>query len=777
MRFSVVFLTLFTAALFWSKNIQSQITITGKVLSSDQKPLEYALISIQPLSDPSTILSTSSNEMGDFAITSKAGTYILAVQMLSHKTYSDTLFFDKSTSLDDIVLLEETQDLKSIEVTAKISTIETQLGKQVLFIGEDISSSGSNAIEALEQVPSVTTTTKGNLQIRGSSNVVIYINGKETRRRTESLRYISAESLQKIEVITNPSAKYDAEGVAGIINLVYKKDRWAQLKLGAMLNFSIPTNPLLINSGTGVNLSVNKNKISIFTNIAFDIDRYRDDIKYSRETPLRQLYLYKNDLALEGKGNTFEANLGISYEPNESLATEIEINYHRWNFKETSKQTSTFYTQQQPVEVFSTSNLDNELENEIWANLAVSKTISQESELNASLTIGGEIESNNLVNNDTLSSSTNIDQFLTNSLESESQRYYQGKIDFVTPFFKQGNLEIGAKVDFIDYDILQNASLRSDSITLPVNDFELNIQKSAIYLIQSNSFEKWEYSTGLRFEQFNSTAFQASTDFDFKQNYLKLFPSLQLNYFIDGRDHIVGVNYTHRIQRPSFFALNPYVSYQDPLNLETGNPSLNPEFSHLVEVLYSSEFENWSISSTFYQRYTINSIQDQITELNGETTLTSPINIGKEAVTGTELRLENRFKGKIKTTLTCVVNRHHFVDNLYDVQYNNTWTCRIRAQQQYTFKNNWKAVAAFTYRAPTFEIQMLRNQVFYLDLSVSKKFKNKRGTLSIVTRDILNSKNDQFILKSDNLKVSRYDKWQTRRISLNLRYNLIDTKK
>jgi len=183
----------------------------------------------------------------------------------------------------------------------------------------------------LDIIPSVSTTPKGQIQIRGSSNVIIYINGKATRRDPATLKFIAAETLGKIEIITNPSAKYDAEGVGGIINLVYKKSNIDAFKLELISNISLLTNPKQLSPNGGINVSWTKDHISFYTNLSYEFGRYTDYVDSKRKNYIDSLQHYENLTIQRGIRNITNVLFGCSIEPDSTLLLSIEINYDRWN--------------------------------------------------------------------------------------------------------------------------------------------------------------------------------------------------------------------------------------------------------------------------------------------------------------------------------------------------------------------------------------------------------------------------------------------------------------
>ena len=353
---------------------------------------------------------------------------------------------------------------------------------------------------------------------------------------------------------------------------MYKKNRWAQFKLETVVNAEVLTNPYFTNPSGAVNLSINRNKFSLFCNAAYEFDRYANLTAFQRTHFSDELQLYEIDLIGEGRGSTTELNAGLAFEADSTFSLGVELNYHRWDYADDVLQATRFQYLNQSSQQFFVPNQMTELEDELWLNVALEKEFANEQLFKLSLSTGGEVEANSWRGEPNLSAEATAatEQFLLTSDETESQRYYQGKLDWEMPTADFGQLEAGAQLDIIDYDILQNIQLRAAETPLPENDFQMRMQKLGLYALHRHTLQQFAYEIGLRAEQFASTATQQANQLEFIQNYFLFFPSVQLDYLLSGKDHSIGFSYTRRINRPGFFELNPYISYEDPLNLETG---------------------------------------------------------------------------------------------------------------------------------------------------------------------------------------------------------------
>lgn len=484
---------------------------------------------------------------------------------------------------------------------------------------------------------------------------------------------------------------------------------------------------------------------------------------------------YDNLMVLKGIGKVGNINVGLSIEPDTSLSMGLEVNYDRWDLLNDIHQTNIFDYKTTPDERIDLGNQRGELENELWVNYSLEKNLKSDRILKVSLTTGGEDETNFTKSEEVANEAFPdvIEQFLLSSDETETQRYYQGKIDFETPSFKGGTLEAGIKTDFIRYNILQKAVLRSNTITLPDNDFSMDMQKLGIYVLQNHQIKKLEYALGLRLEQFSSEAIQHSDETTFTQDYTRLFPSVQFNYLMPDQDHTLGFNYTRRINRPGFFDLNPFISYEDPLNLETGNPALRPEIADLYELNYHLGLDKTSMDVTLYSRSTTDAIQSIVNILDENRSLSTYVNIGEETSQGVEMQLEYRLNKIFKTTGTFVLGQQQYTDLGNEISYNNQKTWSMRLKQRFQLKNDWKIELTETYRAPRYQIQEKVHEMYYMNLAISKKFNNKRGSFSLGVSDLFNTRQYKYSLLTSEFEVEKRYKWQTRQIKLGLRYKIV----
>ena len=772
MRFLQIFLLLFFSTYVFHSTF-AQFEATGKVVDNNGNEVEFATVIFKSSIDSTKIHWFITKEQGEFVVKKlEKGLYSLEVRMIGYKTHKeDSILVDKNFVLPTVLLVEDQSQLNEVEITVQKSILQNELGKKVLYVGEDLSTTGSSVAEVMLRIPSVTSTAEGNVRIRGSSNFIIYINGKETKRKASSLRHIPSESIEKIEVITNPAAKYDAEGSAGIVNIVFKKNTKKPIKVDINANLIFPTRRLL-----GTNVSINKNRFSFFANASHNWGKSITSSIIDRVNQDAELKSYSNDTRVNGKFSYYALNTGVSFKIDSTSNLELSLNYNRWNDLDESKQTNLFnYENKSLNESFNSQTLRSEIEDEMTISLVFDKNVSKNTKLDVLLSAGGENENNYSRLQST--SDEQVPQFLKNLLNSfdgnEEQRLYQLKVDSETKIGKFGSLQTGVKGDFIDYDLYQSVDFLVDSISVTDNIFEVLQQKVGFYALNENKVDRFTYSYGLRLEIFESEGFQEANQQKSEQAIRKLFPFLQLHYTTESRVHVIGFSYAQRIDRPSFFSINPYVSYQDLLNLRTGNPNLKPEIVTLLEGSYQWIGEKLLADFTSFYKSTKDIIQTDLIPLGENQTLETVSNFEKRTDWGGELVVEFSQSKRLNLLATFNYIQTNFDVSRTNTTFRNETSWGFRFNQQLKFGTHWLLDMAQNYRTPRFEPQRKQLEQYYINMSISKKFKNKRGSFSINFTDIFNTREFGEIIFSEGVSIEDVYKYQTRRLTFGSRYSIV----
>lgn len=760
---SLILITLFHFANIYI--CSAQHTFQGSVLDAQEEAIQHALVLLQSSTDSTYLRSTMSDNNGRFQFDQlSASEYIVKVQMLGFQDTLQQVSIVEDTTRLQITLQTATEIMNELEIVATKSTLKNELGKKVLYVGKDLIDNGNNTLEALEQVPSVVTNGRGEVLIRGEKNVVIYVNGQQTNRTTRSLKFLPLESIGKIEVITNPSAKYDAEGVSGIINIVLLK----QKKVTKKLQTSISANTTH-DYNIGIHPSFTHPKYSFQANLSLYAVWFQQQQYNQRHHFINDLQFQRFEQVVRGTELAPTYHFDFSYSLDSTSEINANLRGHIWNIKETGVLTQQlrYINQQQNQE----NTLPNDLtENESEWNVSLSylKKISPNHQLNIRFLNGREKEDNYQTNEEVAIPELNTAQ-LKQSHTKEHQNFYLNELDYTGTFNNKIEVEMGLRQDWAKYKISQEqAFFNAPTIQ---TDYDIHIQKYAAYGLFKHQFAQLETSIGLRYEYYNSRILETQTAASFLYTDSKLFPSVQLQYNLSN-DHSLQFNYTKRINRPSFFQLNPFVSYTDAFNVDAGNPLLRPAIGNLFEISYQGMVENIVIDLNLFQRTTTDAIQSVVEQVNEEQTIERYANIQTRTYSGLESSLEysqSFFKG----SLSFMAAQSTFVDQEAAISFPKQFSWRLNLRQKLTLPKDFTFTSSQWYKSPRYEAQAEIRGYWTFNAGLSKKLKQQKGSISLTARDIFDRKQYVYLLKQADMEIEKYSKWQTRSLSLKLVYNLL----
>src|SRR5210317_1975094 len=318
-QYSLFLLLFISTTIAWSQaNTSSNktITVSGKVLDKDTgEPLEYATLVLQSVENPSQVTGGITDEKGLFSVEAKAGKYNISIEYISYKTYTlNNQTLNSDTNLGTIAIGLDVSQLEEVELVAERTTVELRLDKKVYNVGQDLTVKGGSVTDVLDNVPSVSVDVEGNISLRGNESVRILINGKPAALSgipTEALRQLPGDAIEKVEVITNPSARYDAEGTAGILNIVLKQSKTVGFNGSFTSTVGTPTN-----SRAGANLNLRMNKFNFFTNTSVNNDASPGNSNYFQQyfdnNGQTTSYQEEDRKTIRG-GQGINANFGIEY--------------------------------------------------------------------------------------------------------------------------------------------------------------------------------------------------------------------------------------------------------------------------------------------------------------------------------------------------------------------------------------------------------------------------------------------------------------------------------
>jgi outer membrane receptor protein involved in Fe transport len=772
--------------------------ITGKVVDSKTKePLEYTTVIIKAKDTPEkspTGVNTDKN--GKFTIKNVSyGIYLLSISSVGYRTVEREITLAESAKeidLKQISLDEDSELLDEVKVTAIGTQMKIDIDKKVFNVDQNIAASGGNASDVLSNIPSVEVNTEGEVSLRGNSAVTIWINGKASGlsadNRAQILEQMPAESIEKIEVITNPSAKYSPEGTAGIINIILKENR----KAGYFGSFQAGVDSRGgYNFGGSINYS--SNKLEAYASLNYRSRVFVGGGNSSRLNINGRDTTFLNMISdNDGRRNNFFGRAGLTYH----LTAKDHFSLTGFSMFGGGKTDNlTNYTSNTPSSYIQSERRNLSDNNMLGGNAQLgykhdfSKTANID--FTASYNTWG-------MNNETSYTQTSV--YADNSRTASYQRQtgdmgphnWEFQVDYTNAFNENNKLEAGYKGTLGREDSpVETFGGITEAAAVPVpalfNRFIYNQDIHALYSTYTGHLNKFGYQLGLRGEYLgvNTRSLgynERETDVPFnKTDYVSLFPSLFLSYSLPAGNEI-QVNYTRRITRPRGNQINSFKNINDSTNISFGNPSLSPEYSNSFELNYIKNWKNHILSFSGYYRSTDNVIQ-RISYLDGNVMKSTFENIAESSSAGTEFVLKNKLLRIIDLTTT--VNLFYYKLDGFSYLPENT-TIPIVGQAQEDFSWDAKMIASFMlpksislqltgdYHAKQVIAQGYRKPNYSVDAGIRKTF----GVISasINARDIFDSRKWHTVTSGTGFRQDAKNWRGGRLIGLTVTYNFGNVK-
>lgn len=776
--------------LFAENNPSSKGKIKGVVLNKkDNKPIEYATIALYNAKTGELIDGSISDYLGQFKINSPViGEYYLSVKFLGFKEYKSQSFtvdgHDKNLHLGNFLLENASANLDEFEVVEKKAAIEYRIDKKVVNVDKQITAEGGTAVEILENVPSVQVDVEGNVSLRGSTSFTVLIDGKPTvLEASDALRQIPSSNIENIEIITNPSVKYDPDGATGIINIVTKKNYLDGLS--GIVNGRVGT---FDQYGANVLLNYRVNKFNFILGADYD-KRPRPGTSVSnRETYVNDTTYYVNsegDVDRHFERSTFRG--GVEYNPTKNDYISLSGNFGRWDMDWTSQLAYEDYTNPE-TNLFEYNSLDNTTRggdyytmDAVYQHDFKKKTIERDTAKikgkgmgNGRTTAkqgGGSPQGGKSASKIKQSSmfaahnlkiefnyrNRNSDESTINQLldadnkiigsnktiengPSDNLRFY---LDYVRPLGKNAKLETG--IQFRIGNSTDNTELwlynteTADYEILPEftnsTDYQRNIY--AAYALGAGKLKNLGYQIGLRGEYTDRKISNSQND-NFELNRWDLFPTLHFSYDLPGDQQQFMISYTRRIHRPRGWQLEPFITWQDQYNVRQGDPDLKPEYIDSFEAGYINRIKDVFFSLEAYYRITNNMTERITTVYEGNVMLSTFQNIGKDYSLGLEAMLNFDLFKWWEISLSGNYYNYRIDGYLYEDRVDktsNNWNSRFNN----TFKitDNLSFQLTSRYNSASVTSQGERTAVYTMDAAVKWSLFDKKLSISAQGRDLL----------------------------------------
>lgn len=753
------------------------LILVGKAFDTESgQPLEYATVGIYSLRDSSLLTGGITGSDGAFRLEVKQrkGWY-LTLDFIGYTqkiiTDFDIAPEDLRLDLGTIKLGADAEKIQEVEVVAERSQMQMQLDKRVFTVGKDLSNTGGNAEDVLENIPSVEVDIDGNVSLRGSGGVRILIDGKPSGLTgPEALRFLQADQIERVEIVTNPSAKYDAEGEVGIINIILKKNRRQGLNGSVNANVGFPQN-----YGAGLNLNYRGKFYNLFT--AYSLNY--------RERP--------------GEGNYYQEN----YRGDSTTSIfETEREHNRTSLGSTFRLGSDFFWKD--LNTFTLSGLYRFGNGQNYVDLLykdldgngdlLETTTRTEDEQEGQQTGEAELayertfakkdqkfsaSAKYLIDYDTEKAS--FEQFTDpakileqRSINEENETNLITQADYVHPLPKGLKVETGYRGTFRiienNYEVEELQSAEWTTLDGFFDNFTYTENILAGYATLGQQVGKVTWQAGLRAEYTDITTQSEVAATNNNRSYLNWFPSVHTSYKFNEKNTI-QLSYSRRLSRPRFRDLLPFSNFSDARNFRLGNPDLDPEYTNSFELGYLKYWKTGSWLASVYYRYRTGVIE-RININNAEgITQSFNVNLSEENNVGMEFSLNQDIAKWWSATAS--VNVYYFTSKgNYEGQdlSAESLTGNLRMVSKWKIPKTFNLQASVMYRSPRRNSQGSQRAITSLDLGVSRDVLKNKGSISFTVRDVFNSRRWRSTTDTEELFRVNEFQWANRQFMLSFTY-------
>jgi outer membrane receptor protein involved in Fe transport len=754
--------------------------LVGKVVESPSNAaVSFATVALLAAKDSSIADGVVADENGVFTIANvPPGNYILRVTNMGYQSrfIANVKMAAEGNMLDlgNIVLQPEAHKLDEVVVVGEKSMIVDDIDKKMITIGKDLLANSNNVSDLLEKVPAVSLDENGNPQVRGKGNVVVLIDGKPSNLYGSDLPTIlqsfPANLIERIDVMTTPSAKYEGEGASGVIDIITKKSKirgtngGMRLSLGNKNNHNASGNISYRAGKLGVNASLSGNSRGMTWKRTLN----RDNFITENTSHLEQ----KGNGANKGK-NAF-GRVGVNYEINEKNTIEAGVNYSLDNSRTNSNLLNeNSLTQGVIFESFRRINNGKGDGHNANFNLDYRKKFAdKDHQLNftTSYSMGGS-DGESYYNQE-----SEIDSLLRNqqNLRNNKRRSLFLNTDYTWPITPKSTLEVGLRSRTSSNDntnAFYNMNRETGGYIFDPNISNIFSYSDATYtgfMTFSQKTDQWGIRAGLRVTDYNQNIDQVSINREFGVHFLTLVPSLAVTRKL-GESSQVKLNYSRRVQRPEADWLNPYTDVSDPRNVRAGNPNLRPEFTHKAEMGYSNYEANGGWGPSLFMDYSNNAITQIRTIDESGISLTRYDNVGRELSYGFETDFSQKIGEVLKINGSGRVFRSEVVSALAQID-NRTWSYSGNLNAFITLPMNFRASAYVNYEGPRAIAQGTREGVFVANMGIRKDLLEKKATISFNVQDIFLSRAYKSQLNTATYSQNSYWQQTNRLVNLTFQY-------
>ena len=768
-------------------------TISGQVLDNvNKKSVEYSSVSINA-EDGTIVNGTITNADGHYTITDIInGRYTLTVSFIGYDDYSQELIVnnEKVIEIKSIYLNPSIEQLSEIELIAEKSTYVNTLDKKIVNVGKDLVTAGPTADELMKNIPSMSTDQDGKLSMRGSTNIKILVNGRPSSLPNDQLlKQIPSNTIDRVEIITNPSAKYSPESEAGIINIILKKNNMEGMNVNlysAAHNYL--DDDLLGAYKLGFDFNYKVNKINMFVNYNHWTWMNRNSWEQVQENyheSLTEVATSNSGSERQVEGDWFKTGFDYDISKNDFITF-----YTAHNFSDESRNKSTDF-------VSETSQGDDLYRNNSKNNGKLTDH-NQEYDVNYKHQFNGNMQhyleadvyygeySSDLKDKYSRELSGVVNPgFLPYQVDNTKRTNKQ----FIASFDYSNTNELGTKLEIgtryevrsnmEDYVFAENIDREQEIIDPdPTNKFDYNENILALYSTYGRKINTWGVQLGLRAEYSTISgeleSVQQNSGNVVEQNYFNLFPSLHITKsFGEDADKNINFSYSKRIQRPYYWLVNPIIKPNENI-VNVGNPDIKPQTTHSLEIGFSKNSEKYNVSTSVYYRTSLDAWMLSIENAQTHTIFTRR-NGAKKQNLGYEVSGMYSISEWWRINANANIYYSKIVGNDY-TQSNEGVSYDASIMNAFKIYKTWNLSLNSFYRGPYYFPQGHAMPTYFFNLGARKAFLDDKLNVSMNFNDVFDTNKSTYYIESEELKIDRSSQWNVRRISVNISYRFGDMK-
>lgn len=761
---------------------QDSLSVRGAVVDQQNTPLAAVTVSLLRATDSSLVKLSLSGQDGHYEFHGiRSGSYRIMTSFVGYaQQYSDSFDLSADIEVEKILLQPQARALEGVTVQSRKPLVEAKLDKMVVNVDASPSNAANNVLELLEKSPGVTVDRDGNISLKGKQGVTILMDGKPTYLSGQDLanllKSLPANQLETIEIMTQPSAKYDAAGNSGIINLRTRKSR----AMGFNGNVSVSyLQGIYPKSPNTFSLNFRKGKINFFSNGGYTLWTNRSYQHLNRRFHNTSVASVFDQTGItKNTSHSYNLRFGMDYavSPKTSLGFMVNGMYSRSKSKNDGD--GSFFIEGVNIAdstIYAFNDRKSSLKN-LTANINLRHQLNASGrEISADLDyIRYNWELNQYTDNQVRYPNAPTSQYLLRAILPTDIDIYTAKVDYTHPLGKDARVEAGVKTSFIRTDNNAPYETWSPSEGKWVDDvrkdhFAYEEQINAAYINFSRQIKRWGLQAGLRGEHTHSTGKQVLVGKKISRDYFQLFPTAYISYSLNEKNQF-GLNYGRRVDRPNYQDMNPFQRFLDLYTYSQGNPYLTPQFTHNIE--FSHIFAG-KLSTTLNYTYTTDIIND-ILKQNDETKVTYQTK--ENVATSRSVGIAISYNAALTKWWTVSLYGNGF-NNMYKGLVNNEmlktniYAYFLNMNNQFRFAKTWGAEVSGWYQSKNLYTSMfVLDPMYVISFGASKQILNKKGSLKLSVIDPFRLQRSDVNINHGNIDMKVYNTWDNRRVGLTFTY-------